>query len=393
MKVPRLDITQNTFSHDIWERFCFRYGEQRAVSLLNSLSKPVKDYAIRVTTTMVSRDDLIEEFREMGWKARAHKKLDEIFTIETKGPYKIPYLSRAPRIVLDKLAAESVLVGADLYGVGIRRMPKFDVGDNVSLISDKDQIVAIGKSHIDSRTHKKPGLAVTNKQSFYNVPSLMKLGYIDSGKLYGQSIPAAYVSHVLDPVTGDTIVDLCAAPGGKSTSAAIISNKQAKIIAFDRSKKRLTKMQKIIANQMLDNIQLIRANSINYFKDHTLRADKVIVDPSCSAIGVRPKIYDDTQIRDIVNSANYQKAFLWTANTIVKKGGVITYSTCTLAPEENEKVIAYAVQELGLKLVEPDLKMGTHGEDTGDGLNLDAMRRFYPDIHDTSGFFVAKLMK
>ncbi|MHA1124434.1 MAG: methyltransferase domain-containing protein [Candidatus Heimdallarchaeota archaeon] len=393
MKIPRLDIAHQTFSQDIWRRFCSRYGEHRARKLLDSLSKPVKQYAIRVTTTLVSRDSLIEEFIELGWKARAHKLLKEMFTIETKGPHKIPYLSRAPRIILDKLAAESVLVGADLYGVGIKRVPKFEIGYVVSLISDKDQIIAIGESHINSRTHKKHGLAVSNNHSLYNVPSLNNLGYIDSGKLYSQSIPAAYVSHVLDPKPNEIIVDLCAAPGGKSTGAAILSNKKAKIIAFDRSKKRLDKMQKIVSSQMLDNVQLIHANSINYFKEHNIRADKVIVDPSCTAIGVRPKVYDDTLIDDIQNSANYQKAFLWTANKIVKKGGVITYSTCTLAPEENEKVVAYAVNKLGLKLVGPDLKMGSSGEDTGDGLELEAMRRFYPDIHDTPGFFVAKLTK
>ncbi len=393
MKIPRLDIAQQTFSQDIWKRFCSRYGEHRARKLLDSLSKPGKQYAIRVTTTMVNRESMIEEFNELGWKTHPHKQLDEMFTVETKGPHKIPYLSRAPRIVLDKLAAESVLVGADLYGVGIKRVPKFEVGYVVSLISDKNQIIAIGESHIDSRTPKKHGLAVSNKHSLYNVPGLNNLGYIDSGKLYGQSIPAAYVSHVLDPKSNETIVDLCAAPGGKSTGAAILSNKKAKIIAFDRSKKRLNKMQKIVSSQMLDNIQLIQANSIDYFKDHTIRADKVIVDPSCTAIGVRPKVYDDTLIENIHNSANYQKAFLWTANKIVRKGGVITYSTCTLAPEENEKVVAYAVNELGLKLVVPDLKMGSSGEDTDDGLELEAMRRFYPDIHDTPGFFVAKLTK
>ena len=188
MKIPRLDIDQKTCSHDIWDRFCSRYGEHRARRILFSLSKPVKQYAIRVTTTMVSRDNLIEEFKKLGWKTQTHKQLEEMFTIETKGPLKIPYLSRAPKIILDKLAAESVLVGADLYGVGIKRVPKFEVGYIVSLLSDKNQIVAIGKSHIDSRTPKKHGLAVSNKLSFYNVPSLSNLGYIDSGKSYGQSV-------------------------------------------------------------------------------------------------------------------------------------------------------------------------------------------------------------
>jgi 16S rRNA C967 or C1407 C5-methylase (RsmB/RsmF family) len=152
-------------------------------------------------------------------------------------------------------------------------------------------------------------------------------------------------------------------------------------------------MKEIIEKQKLKNITLINENSINYFRDHSIKADKVIVDPSCSAIGVRPKVYDDTKTVDITNIANYQKSFLWTASKIVRKGGAITYSTCTLAPEENEKVIAYAVNNLKLQLVEPPFFMGSHGEETDDGLELKYMRRFYPDIHDTPGFFVAKLIK
>jgi 16S rRNA (cytosine967-C5)-methyltransferase len=104
-------------------------------------------------------------------------------------------------------------------------------------------------------------------------------------------------------------------------------------------------------------------------------------------------LYDETTIKNSINVANYQKSFLWAANKIVRTRGELTYSTCTLEPRENEKVIAYAVNELGLKLVEPNLKMGIKGEETGDGLEIDYLQRFYPDIHDTPGFFVAKLMK
>ncbi|NHK30727.1 MAG: RsmB/NOP family class I SAM-dependent RNA methyltransferase [Asgard group archaeon] len=393
MKIPRLSISENTFSNSIWNGFCLRYGKDRAKKIVSALSKPAKDFAIRTTLTKTSPEDVIEILEKNNWKAKQHKILPEIVTAQTQGMNYVPYLQSAPRIIMDKLASESVFVGSNLFGVGIKRMPKLKVGQLASLLSPKKQIVAIGKANVSSKTERMKGIAVFNTNSFYKVPSTRDLGFLDSGKGYGQSLPAAYVGHLLDPRENDTIIDLCAAPGGKSTSAAILSNDKANIIAFDRSKKRLEKMEISIRNQGLKNIRTLHANSIDYFKTHTIKADKIIVDPSCSATGVRPKLYEETTEIDSINAAKYQKSFLWIASKIVRKGGIITYSTCTLEPRENEKIISYAVHELNLELVEPNILMGTKGEETGDGLIIEFMRRFYPDTFDTPGFFVAKLMK
>ena len=393
MRIPRLDVNKGTFSTDIWNRFCLRYGEKRAKKLIFSLSKPVKNFSLRITLTTTSREIIIDDLEQIGWKTKIHNTLKDMITVETIGPMDVPYLQHAPRIVIDKIAAESILTGSDLFGLGIINVPKFNAGEIVSLVSQKDQIVAIGKSKTNSKYPKKPGIAVLNMRSFYKVPSLRNLSFFDSGKAYSQSIPAAYTVHILDPKPGEKIIDLCAAPGGKSTGAAILSNNKAKIISFDRSKKRLKKMEEIIKNEKLKNIKTVNVYSLEYLKNHKIKADKVIVDPTCSAIGVRPKIYEETTTKEILSAANYQKSFLKMAAEIVRKKGTITYSKCTLEPEENEKNIAYAVNELGLKLVEPDFNLGTIGEETNDGLILEYMRRFYPDESDTVGFFVAKLSK
>ena len=391
--IPRLSIEYNTFSSSIWNGFLKRYGENRTKNIVTALGKPVNNFSVRVTLTKTNRERMIEKLSELNWHAFPHPILEEILLVKTKGPKAIRYEKNYPRIIIDKKAAENVYTGSDLFGPGILQVPKFNKEDFVSLLSPLNQIVAIGKAKTDSKNPRRKGTAVKNIESFFEVPSLYNLGLIDSGECYGQSIPAAYVGHVLDPLPNDKIVDLCAAPGGKTTSAAILSNNKSEIIAFDRSKKRMNKMKNSIKNQNLKNIRTINADSIEYFKQHTIKADKVIVDPSCTAIGVRPKLYDETSLRDVYNSSNYQKSFLWLAEKIVRKNGIITYSTCTITQEENEKVIAYGVKELGLKLVKPDILLGTKGEDTDDGLELDYMRRFYPDIHDSQGFFVAKLKK
>jgi 16S rRNA (cytosine967-C5)-methyltransferase len=393
LKIPRLSISDNTFSKSIWNGYCLRYGKDRAKKIVSALSRPVNEFAIRTTLTKTSPEEIIEILEKNNWKTKQHEILPEIVTARTQGMNHVPYLQSAPRIIMDKIASESVFVGSNLFGVGIKRMPKLKKDQLVSLLSPKKQIVAIGKANINSKTERMKGIAVFTSDSFFKVPSIRDLGLLDSGKGSSQSLPAAYVAHVLDPKENDTIIDLCAAPGGKSIGAAILSNDKANIIAFDRSKKRLEKMETSIKNQGLKNIRTLHADSIDYFKTHTIKADKVIVDPSCSATGVRPKLYDETTEKDSINAANYQKSFLWVASRIVRKGGIITYSTCTLEPRENEKIISYAVNELNLKLVEPSILMGTKGEETGDGLITEFMRRFYPDTFDTPGFFVAKLMK
>jgi len=393
LKIPRLSIKEKTFSLDIWERFKRRYGESRAHQLVHALAKPVRLYSIRVNLLKTSKEELSEFLINEGWDVQIHSQLSMALTVKTKGPKAITYYQKSPRIVIDKIAAESVFVGANLFSAGLVRLPKFRVNDLVSLVSPKDQIVANGIAQTDSKQPKGKGIAVKTTESFYSVPSLRELGLFNKGLANSQSIPAMYVTHLLEPKAGERIIDLCAAPGGKSTAAAILAKDKAEIIAIDRSKKRLAKMQQVIANHGIRNIRLIRANSVELVKNQTIKADKVIVDPSCTAIGVRPKIYDETTFDDILNSASYQKSFIWAAAKVARKGGIITYSTCTTEPEENEKVIAYAVNKLGLKLIEPTLKLGANGEDTGDGLELEAMRRFYPDTFDTPGFFVAKLMK
>jgi 16S rRNA (cytosine967-C5)-methyltransferase len=393
LKVPRLDVTQDTFSSELFNRYCSFYSEQRAQAIIDSLSKPVKKFAIRVNISLISREETRSLFEVKGWKTACHPLMEEVILIDTKGPMSVPYLPNAPLVVADKIASESVLVGAPLYAVGIKKKQKFRKNQEISIVSPKYQIVATGITRINSKSKKKTGTAIENSHSFFQVPSLRVVGVYSNGFSTSQSLPAIYVSHVLDPKPDETIVDLCAAPGGKSTSAALLSNDKANIIAFDRSHHRLLKMEKELQRLKISNVKTINANSLKYLKNHTIKADKVIVDPSCSATGVRPKVYELTTEKEIESVSNYQKAFLWTANKIVRPGGIITYSTCSMEREENEKNIAYAVNELGLQLISPEKLLGSEGENTNDGLELECMRRFYPDVHGTPGFFVAKLMK
>jgi len=155
---------------------------------------------------------------------------------------------------------------------------------------------------------------------------------------------------------------MCAAPGGKTTHAAQIMNNTGKILALDRSKKRLEKLRSNVKRLRIKNVISIRLDSLLLNKKYPcLEADKIIVDPPCTAIGVRPKLYDKTTEKQIISTSTYQRQFLKAAAKLLKPGGTMIYSTCTLTVEENELNIKYCLEELGLELKDLPKAYGSPG--------------------------------
>ncbi|HRR54974.1 MAG TPA: hypothetical protein P5290_06485, partial [Candidatus Methanomethylicus sp.] len=102
------------------------------------------------------------------------------------------------------------------------------------------------------------------------------------------------------------------------------------------------------------------------------------------------KLYEEADPSEVESCAAYQKQFLRAASRIVKKGGTVVYSTCTLPVEEDEAVVGYALDELGLELDRQSPVVG--GPGIGGG-RLGAVQRFDPDVSDTPGYFIAKFIK
>ncbi|MHA1783749.1 MAG: methyltransferase domain-containing protein, partial [Candidatus Helarchaeota archaeon] len=174
--------------------------------------------------------------------------------------------------------------------------------------------------------------------------------------------------------------------------AQLLENK-GKIIAIDRSKPRIKQLKRNLERLNIKNVEIFTNKDINYLRDEYKESiDKVLIDPPCSSIGVRPKLYDLTTEKEILDCARYQKNFLHLAHEFLKPDGIAIYSTCTLEPEENELNIKYAVENLAFEIIEQDYFLGLHGERT-QGLDYLKLQRFYPNIHDYTGYFIAKLRK
>ncbi|MCR6668926.1 MAG: methyltransferase domain-containing protein [archaeon YNP-WB-040] len=380
------------FSEELFSYLSKFFGSFKTSNIIGALMHPPSFYSIRVNTLKASVEEVYRSLCEKNIETIFHPILDDVLLIKVKGPFEIEVQGKI--VVADKKAAESVYVGADLYAPGVISAKGVARSDFVTIVDEKGFPVANGiamQSEIDILNQRK-GLAVKVLRSRYQSASIRCLDEYVSGKIYDQNIPAILTSIILEPTPHDVIVDMCAAPGGKTTHLAQLTSNKAKIYAFDNSKSKISKLIENINRLGVRNVSVIFSDSRYLHVDYpSLKADKVLLDPPCSALGVRPKLFEYKSVRDIVACAQYQMQFFKSAVEILKKGGILVYSTCTITPDENEIIVKYALENFPLELDKQILYLGTQGLNIIKGSNL--LQRFYPDEHDTPGYFIAKFVK
>ena len=259
----------------------------------------------------------------------------------------------------------------------------------VTVVDESGTAVGSGVSH-QSETSiltYRQGVAVEIKNSRTGLPSIMETPWYSTGQIHLQSLPAILTSHILDPKPGETVVDLNCAPGGKTSHISQLTQNQARIIGFDRNTRKIQKAKELMQRMGCANYRLISHDSRYVHRDYNIKADRVLVDPPCTALGIVPKLAADTTVQNVENSADYQKQFLRTASHITKKEGTIVYSVCTITKEECEDVVGFAEKDLGLTLEKQFPVLGENGFDQ-DHLT----QRFNPDTHET-GYFIARFVK
>jgi 16S rRNA (cytosine967-C5)-methyltransferase len=144
---------------------------------------------------------------------------------------------------------------------------------------------------------------------------------------------------LLDPKPGERVIDLCSAPGGKTTFIGELMKNIGEIIAVDRYETRLHLVKNACQRLGVSNVHLIADDGASI---EIPPADKVLVDAPCSGLGVLSKKPDakwKRDVDDILKLVHLQKALLENAVRLVKPGGVLVYSTCTIEPEENFDLI------------------------------------------------------
>lgn len=171
--------------------------------------------------------------------------------------------------------------------------------------------------------------------------AIWDLPIYQEGKVYLQSLSSMIPPIVVDPQPNTDILDMCAAPGGKTTQMAAIGGKKAHITACEMNAVRADKLEYNLDRQGAVNVQVMRTDARNL--DDFFSFDQVLLDAPCSGSGTLwsedPKINKRIDQRLIQKSQKSQKALLSKALNVVKVGGTVIYSTCSVFPCENQEVV------------------------------------------------------
>jgi 16S rRNA (cytosine967-C5)-methyltransferase len=191
-----------------------------------------------------------------------------------------------------------------------------------------------------------------------------------AGALLPQSRASQLVARAVDPQPGERILDLCAAPGGKTTHLAALMGDVGEIVAVERNADRTEQLRHTAARMHARSVSVVHADA-SAPVDGVF--DRVLVDPPCSGLGTlrsRPDLRWRTDPAQIQALAAEQRAILDAAVAALKPGGRLVYSTCTISPLENERMVRGR----------PDLE-------------VEAVRTTLPHVDDTDGFFIATMRR
>jgi len=211
------------------------------------------------------------------------------------------------------------------------------------------------------------------------------------GLFYIQDKASCLAAEIADPLAGTIVLDVCAAPGAKTTYLAQLMENKGSIISVDYSKRRIRVWKRETERMGTENVQPMVADARKTLPLN-VSADFVILDPPCTSTGTFGKTPDAKwrlTKRSILGMAKIQGEMIEQCAEYVKKGGFLVYSTCSITVEENEMVIENFLKiHPEFKLVDTKPKIGLPGL-----WGLTKCQRLYPHIHECNGFFVAKLMK
>ncbi|XP_069015658.1 tRNA (cytosine(72)-C(5))-methyltransferase NSUN6 isoform X1 [Embiotoca jacksoni] len=427
-------------------------AESRFQKLLACLSHPPSYTCVRASAHLAPLEEIRLQLRDELTKQQMcsssaeegsvrilpHPRIPDVLLLPVDGPRPVKQLSS--EVLVGAQCGSAVLRGAHVFAPGIVASPKcMKAGDAVSVFSDlegrctrgatsfrgKKVFVGNGVAEMDRSSlfcADKParGVGVRMVEPLYRSPCfdgvLPSLAFL-------QNLPSVVVGHVLGPRPGERILDMCAAPGGKTCHIAALMRDQGEVVALDRIRNKIDRIRQ--------NAQMLHLNSIKAFCFNSTQAvssdpaeetegppfppesfDRVLLDAPCSGLGQRPNMGTTWSLKEICSYQPLQRKLFQAAVRLLKKGGVLVYSTCTVTLAENEEQVAWALDTFPRLTLQPqEPHIGAEGM-PGAGLSPERLRllqRFSPELSweqaettaplscradgDTIGFFIAKFLK
>ncbi len=224
----------------------------------------------------------------------------------------------------------------------------------------------------------------------------------DEGKFYIQNLSSILASVLLEPKEGEKILDMCAAPGSKTTHLAALTNNKAEIIANDSEISRVNSLNRVMDQFGVKNCKVTLSDGEDFGKKYPVSFDKVLLDAPCSGEGMiymrGPKPLRFWTIQKVNRYSQIQRKLIESAFLTLNHGGTMIYSTCTLEPEENEGVVTYLLEKYpNARIEEVNLHQSIKHEK---GITKWSGNKYHPTVKNTiritpssemMGFYIAKI--
>lgn len=340
-------------------------------------------------------------------------------------------------IIVDVHCGSSVLRGAHIYAPGVLAMQtNTKLNEIVNIFVDlngkcKKGFAAIYKSDYKlfigigiARMQRYQlysnvpcnGTAIEMMQTISNVPSIGD-SFLPLGEALLQNLPSVVCVRVLCPHKNDVILDMCAAPGHKTTHIAQLINNEGTIVALDKSENRVNLLQKNLTNFHAKCVAAYAYDATKCYDEKVLSSleppfgkdsfDRILLDAPCSGSGNRPLLKFDMSEKMVNSYPKIQRKLLCVALELLKPGGILVYSTCSVFPQENEENIKWFIDRfhdrIDLVVAEPmhgNAGWSNHGLTEQErhlvqrfGPNFDDEDQTNDIFNDNIGFFIAKLKK
>ncbi|KAJ9465840.1 tRNA (cytosine(48)-C(5))-methyltransferase [Diplonema papillatum] len=417
---------------DVQDRFEAWFGAAEMASLAEAMRHPPSQTTLRPLRVggKTSVAAVLATIRERvgGRKVDRHPCIDDCIVIEPTPKGGTPRVPRVPNsVVVDVRCGEAVLRGADIFAPGIlATTSRFEVGAQLNVlvavddsctplkgsIVDRDLCgpesevlihIGVGEAAMSRADIVKQGSSGTALRLIHRLVDHPPMDAIcESTATILQNVPSMVPPLLLRPASGERVIDMCAAPGGKTVHLASLMNDTGAVVALDRSAKRLESLKELaLTRAEMTCIEVVKHDATKAAKKWPPGSfDAVLLDPPCSGLGLRPKLRHDVTTKQLEEFASYQRRLMVTAFDLAKPGGRIVYSTCTISPLENEGNVAWFLShyadKVKLRIVNdatrPLYELGSPGLPNV-GLTEEACKnviRFTPTVDSPHiGFFVA----
>lgn len=221
-----------------------------------------------------------------------------------------------------------------------------------------------------------------------NLTNITDWEYFQKGYFSVQDESTGLPVKFLDVKPKMRVLDLCSAPGGKTSFIADLMNNEGEIIALDRYDSRLKILEKNLKRMKVTNVKTIPIDALNY--EDNIGFDRVLIDAPCSGLGTltkKPDLKWKKDLGDIRKIVNIQYELLKKGASLLKPGGQLVYSTCTIEPEENFEIVKRFLSE------NPNFKLVDAAEMfSKDLVDENGCIQTFPHVHGVDGSFAAKLV-